>query len=60
MKAFQELGFDLPVHPDIQMAVSGHFKGIMTTNINEEVIGFVKNQKGVKAASRYRRPEVSM
>ena len=60
MLACKELGFKTPVHADIKKIVIGHMQGIMTTNINEEIVGMVKNFKEAKSANRFRKPEVSM
>ena len=58
-QACTEVGFGPDVHPDLRHVVDMRTKGNCTTNINEDMIGWAKNCKEYKCASRFRRPEVT-
>jgi hypothetical protein len=60
VEAVREVGFEVPVHPDLLDLVNKRSTGAFTTNIDEEIVGITKNFAEAKAASRYRRPELSM
>lgn len=60
VRAVKEVGFDYPPHRDLLHLVTQRSTGAFTANIDEEIVGLVKNHGEVKSASRFRRPEVSM
>lgn len=57
--ACRDVGFGPLVHPDFRMLVWNRSGGVITTNVNEELVGTTKNSKEVKSVCRFRRPETS-
>lgn len=59
-QAVEEAGTSFPVHAGLANLVAKRSTGVFTTNIDEEIVGLVKNHGEVKSASRFRRSEVPM